>query len=148
MAWKWFSAKTVYRTTTPGRARRVDAMYIPDHTLVEERVIVLKARSFDEALRRAETEARTYARRLKGRRNRYGQQIITRYLGDIEVFEMFDPPRSMIEVYSSMYTISGNIPDRTISDNHFGPRAALIERDQFLEREVSELLRLRAKEDA
>lgn len=148
MAWKWFSAKTVYRTTTRGRAKQIDATYIPRNSLVEERVIVLQARSFDEALRRAEAEARTYVHQLKGRRNRYGQKIVTRYLGDIEVYEMFDPPCSMMEVYSSMYTISGDVRDSTIADNHFGPRAPLVERDQFLEREVSDLLRLRAKENA
>ena len=61
MAWNWYGAKTLYRYRARGRARRPDRGFNRENTLVEERVVLFRARSFDEAISRAEAEAISYS---------------------------------------------------------------------------------------
>jgi hypothetical protein len=61
-AWKWYGVKTLHRTQPIGRPVGRDKLYARAITLVEERVVILEARSFEEAIRRGEAEARKYAR--------------------------------------------------------------------------------------
>jgi hypothetical protein len=57
----WYAVKTLYRSEGLGRPTATDSAYDPAATLVEERVVLLKARSFQDAIRAAEKEARAYA---------------------------------------------------------------------------------------
>lgn len=79
-SWKWYGVKTLHRTMAKGRPIATDSLYSRTMTLVEERVVILKARNFDEAIKRAEVEARVYSRSCR-HRNRYGQHVRSRYLG-------------------------------------------------------------------
>jgi hypothetical protein len=90
---KWFGVKTIYRTSIRGKPTFVDEYYDADGTLVEERVVLVRARNHDEAIRRAEREAGTYAADTYYR-NRFGQVVSLRRLNGIESFELFDDPEN------------------------------------------------------
>ena len=63
----WFSARTVYEHDKPGDG------------LFEERIVVLRAGGFDEALERAEVEAVAY-----------GEAVGCVYTGYVSVFELVE----------------------------------------------------------
>src|SRR5262245_36715139 len=100
MSWRWFGVKTAYRTEARGRPKSVDSLYEPKTTLVEERVVLIRARGAKDAIRRAEKEARRYVRDMRYR-NAYGERVRQRYLGACDVFELFENPGAGIEVFSS-----------------------------------------------
>ena len=77
----WYGVRTVYEHLN----REEDG-----ERLYEERVVLIRAESSDEALRKAEEEARAYT----------NEGI--RYLGYASLFEMFDVPGENAEVYSLM----------------------------------------------
>ena len=118
MLWKWYGVKTIYRTTVRGIPRRVDSVFDPKATLIEERVVVFRARSFDEAIERAEAEARRYAG-VK-HRNAYGQTVKQRYLGACDAFEMFDSPGPSREVYSQTEVLPESISDTEVLKRRLG----------------------------
>jgi hypothetical protein len=97
----WYAVKTLYRTSARGRPVRRDAHYDPRAALIEERVVLVKARSFQEAIRKGEKEARAYVRGLTYR-NPYGQHVTTKYLESCDVFRLFKAPANGCEVYSRM----------------------------------------------
>src|SRR6266545_254334 len=109
MAWNWYGVKTL----------GVDRDYAPDGTLVEERIVLFRARSCDEAIAKAETEARTYAALPHGG-NKYGQRVVHRYLGAREAFELFDPPAAGREVFSSMRVVPADVSDAAIARQMVG----------------------------
>ena len=105
MAWNWYAVKSLYRSCAVGRPVAVDRYYDPDATLVEERVVLFRARSFDEAIRKAEAEGRAYAASYD-HANRYGQQVRQEYLDTCTAFELSDPPGPGREIFSSTEVVS------------------------------------------
>ncbi len=79
---RWFAVKTVYRSTAIGKPRVTDGDYDPDGTLVEERVVLLRARDHEDAIRKSEKDAKQYAKETHT--NPYGQSVVTRCLKAIE----------------------------------------------------------------
>jgi len=80
---RWYGVKCIFQFSIPAEA--------PGHTIYEERVTIWSAPSFDEAIEKAEAEAREYA-------GEDGQ-----YLGYCVAFEMSDDPSAEgAEVYSLM----------------------------------------------
>ena len=77
----WYGVRTVCEHVN--RNRRRDRLY-------EERIVLIRATSFDEALVKAEDEVNCYA--VEG----------TRYLGYAMAFELFEEPGEGIEVFSLM----------------------------------------------
>jgi hypothetical protein len=76
----WFAARTVYEHDQPGDG------------LFEERIILVRAASFDEAMERAQAEAATYA-----------EQVTCAFTGYITVFEIAEEQLSDgMEVFSVM----------------------------------------------
>lgn len=120
MAWTWYGVKTLYRTSVRGRAVRKDKHFEEDVSLVEERVVLVKARSFDEAIRRGEAEAIAYAASLPSYANRYGQPVKTRYLEACDAFRLFDQPGHAREVYSRTEVMGVNVSDAAIIDQLLG----------------------------
>ena len=120
MALNWYAVKTVYRVSTLGRARNSDKGYDHASTLVEERIVLFRARSFDSATRKADLEARRYVRGK--RRNVYDQRIVIRYLGEADAFELFDPPANGREVYSRTDLVDRTVSDRDVVKAALGPR--------------------------
>ena len=82
----WFSAKCVF--LHKGIKRKMPCY--------EERITLVRARSFKEALRKGEAEAERYAGSLEG----------TEYLGFISVYNLFDSRiADGTELYSVMQSI-------------------------------------------
>ena len=135
---RWFAVKTVYRSTAIGKPRVTDGDYDPDGTLVEERVVLLRARDHEDAIRKSEKDATQYAKETHT--NPYGQSVVTRCLKAIESFELFDDPAEGTEAWSSTRVVPKSIPDSQIVDAVFGgleTKAQLKRRKKYLNREFS-----------
>lgn len=118
MAWKWFGVKTLTRREAIGKPKSIDENFDEDVTLIEERIVLIKARSFDEAIKKGEKEAKS---NLSEYKNFYGQKIKQRYLEVCDAFELFDEPNENgIEIFSSTEIISDKIKDSTLIENKFG----------------------------
>ena len=118
-AWKWYGVKTLHRTQPIGRPVGKDKFYSGAMTLVEERVVTLKARSFAEASRRGEAEARKYARECQ-HRNPYGQQVRSRYMEYCDVYLLDDAPADGIEVFSETEVVPRGASDRAVLQRVIG----------------------------
>jgi hypothetical protein len=112
MAWKWYGVKTVYRTTAEGEPAQTDRYFDPSASLVEERVVLVRARNFDEALAKGEKEARAYA--AGDVENRYGQRVRQRYLGVADAYEMPEAPGNLVEAYSKTELVPTSTPDAEV----------------------------------
>ena len=104
MAKNWYAVKSLYRTVARGKPSRRDGQYRANAAIIEERVVLFAAHSFDEAIRKAEKEAREYA--ALSYRNAYGQRVITKYLDVCDAFHLFEPPASGREVYSRTQVVA------------------------------------------
>jgi len=82
-------------------------------TLVEERVVVLKARSVKEAIQKAEADARRYAAECR-HRNPYGQRVRTRYIGYCDAYRSDQRITSGAEVFSASEVVKRRVPDRAV----------------------------------
>lgn len=119
--WKVFSVKTLYRTVASGKPRITDENFRDDIDLVEERIVTIKARNFDEAITKGEKEAIKYASETDYP-NPYGQKVIQKYIGSTDAFEPFEEIEANVEVYSSTYMIDSSVTDSEITDNVMGKR--------------------------
>lgn len=118
MSWKWFGVKTLFRSETVGKPKAVDKNFDEDATSIEERIVLIKARNFDEAIKKGEIEAKAY---LFDYENIYGQKVKQRYLEVCNVFELYNEPnKSGVEVFSSTEIVSKDVKDKVIIDNKFG----------------------------
>jgi Domain of unknown function (DUF4288) len=111
----WYGVKTLFRTEAVGKPIARDAAYDSTVSLVEERVVLFRARSFGAAIRAAEREARRYARR--GYVNPYGPRVLTRYLGACDAFELFGAPGERAEVFSMTEVVPKRVPDQAVVDS-------------------------------
>lgn len=123
MAWDWYAVKTLYRVEASGEPDFTDVGFDEQITLIEERVVLFKARSFNEAIRKAEKEAHSYAKNWK-LVNVYGQQVTGRYLGSCDAYCLYDPPANGIEVFSATELWSENVADETLIDRKLGKEEA------------------------
>ncbi len=118
MAWKWFGVKTLIRWETIGKPKPFDGNFDDDATLLEERIVLIKARSFDEAIKKGEKEAESYSVEYK---NFYGQKVKQRYLKVCDAFELFNEPNENgVEVFSSTEMVSKKVKDFMLIENKFG----------------------------
>ena len=135
----WYGVKTLFRTAAVGKPTARDDAYDARVTLVEERVVLLKARGFGAAIRAAEGEARRYARRRHV--NPYGQRVVRRYLGACNAFELFEAPGVRAEVFSMTEVVPRRVSDRTVVDRRLGhtvnEKADRLRRRNILNREFS-----------
>jgi hypothetical protein len=104
--------------------------------VVEERVVLFRARSFAEAITKAEKEAKEYCNWKYT--NPFGQKVKTKYLGACDAFILLDPPKSGTEVYSGMNAIDPKISDSKVIESALGNEAAFKTTQRFfLNREFS-----------
>jgi len=82
-------------------------------------VILVRTKSFEDAIKKAETEAKAYAKWTHT--NPYGQTVKLRRMPAIEVFERFDNPDEMVEAWSSTMILPVSVPDERLVDRFFGP---------------------------
>ena len=90
----WYSARCLFELLQPEGS-------ICPRRVYEERIVLIRATSFDDALRQAEAEAREYAAGTDG----------VRYLEHVDVFHLFDDEIvSGTELYS-LFRNGGPEPD-------------------------------------
>jgi hypothetical protein len=133
----WFAVKSLYRSEIVGDPRVVDDDYDPDGTLVEERVILVRAVSHEKALQKAEAEAETYPSQHV---NPYGQLVVWHRSEFLDSFQLFDKPADGREVWSMMTVVPSATTDEELSIHRFGPiesKKMLRRRKKFLNREFS-----------
>ena len=121
MAVKWFAVKTLYRSKARGRPEKPDLRYDPDATLLEERLLLIKAKNTTEAISKAERDAKDYAQKASCT-NPYNQEIVTYYIGYYDIFELSVPPADKVEVFSMTRLISQRIPDKRLMHIYIGKR--------------------------
>ena len=114
----WYGVKTLYRSQATGPRRGTDRLYASNVTVVEERVILVRARSAREAIRKAEAEAKTYA--ADSHRNPYGQRVRTRFLGVVDAYDMNEPLREQAEVFSTNEVVPRRVSDQAIIARQLG----------------------------
>lgn len=95
MSQAWYSARCLFRSTGPTEGEHAN--------LYEERVVLWRASSFDQAIQYAEGDAIEYAETLD-----------KEYLGLVQAYELPDPPGAGEEVFSLMRT-SALEPDEYLS---------------------------------
>lgn len=136
--WKVYSVKTLYRTDAVGKPKKVNDDYRDDLVLIEERVVTLKARTFDEAISKGEKEAVAYACETS-HINPYGQKVKQEYIGYIDAFEPFEEVAPNIEVFSSTFLVEKSFTETQIIDHAVGKEHENEQqiRLKFLNREYS-----------
>lgn len=114
----WYAVKTLYRTFTDGYVENPDEDYREDLDMLEERIVLLRAESFDDAIEQAEREAREYAR--VEQTNPYGQRICINYIEACDAYMLGESPSESVEVFSSTSLISRDTTDSDITDMRLG----------------------------
>lgn len=115
---KWFSVKTLYRWSETVPASDTTTKN-ENPILLEERVVLFKARSIESAIKKAEKEAEAYSTVLV--KNSYGHDIQVQYLGCCEAFEMFDNPEDGKEIYSQTNIYPSSLKKEDAIELRFGP---------------------------
>ena len=123
MASKWYSVKTFYRSKAEGRPQKPDRYCDTDATLVEERIVLIRAQSRREAIKKAEKEANEYASRINYL-NPYNQNVKTRYLGFFDLFEIEGNLLDKEEIFLTSRIMSKKISDKKISHVYLNKRKA------------------------
>ena len=116
--WKTYSVKTIYRSTVIGTPSAMDSEYSDEFDLVEERTVTIKARTFDEAIQRAEVEAEEYSEGTHI--NPYGQEVKQTYIGYVNAFEPFESIPANIEIFSNQFLVLRMVTDEQIADRQLG----------------------------
>jgi hypothetical protein len=132
MAWEYYGVRTFYRTVATGKPKKVDKYYDKDGAMLEERVVLIRARNFDEALKKGETEAKTYVEPMDYK-NVYGQKVKRELLEAVDVFALFDnPPKIGSEVFSSTQRINSKQKISDLLNEKLGPEEKCFEwREKF-----------------
>ena len=120
---KWYSVRTLYRSRTEDRPVKPDLSYDPDATLLEERVVLIRAKSRQEAQAKALREAKDYAG-TGTFVNPYEQTVRTDLLRTCDVYELHENPADKTEVYVASHLMSRRIPDAKV-EKIFTPRRVL-----------------------
>jgi len=116
----WYGVRTLLRLVATGKPKRHDKHFDPASTLVEDRVVLFKANSFESAIEQAESEAKQYCRRTLFT-NIYGQSVRMRFVGVVDAFSVLDDkPRAGSEVYSSTALVVRSVSDGTLLAQRFG----------------------------
>ena len=129
----WYGIKTAFRLRVfpdPRTAPRKRA-----RTLVEERLVLVRADTGDAALAEAEAEARRYVAAFGQPKNAFGERIRMTWLGELDAFELFQKPGNGVEVFSSSRLVSASKADSFVSEVIFGagrPRDEQAERMRFI----------------
>jgi hypothetical protein len=118
-SWKWYGVRSLYRLAALGEPKHPDSSYIPGATLVEERIVLVKARSGEEALGKAEKAGKAYARSIRYH-NGYGQKVRARMLKALDAYELTSPPGNGMEVFSTTEEIDTSVPDERICERPIG----------------------------
>lgn len=110
----WYTVKSLYRMEVlPTGASE------PRLSSFEERVVLIRASSFDEAMAKAEAEARTYQEEGAWT-NKRGERVRTRFLGAVSAFAMADDVSDGVELHSSILFVDPSVSDDQIVERMLG----------------------------
>ena len=115
--WEKYSVKTLFKIKAIGLPMYQDQYFEKDTALFEERIVMIKARSFDEAIKKAENEAMQYVHNYNSfcRINKYEQRLEAEYLEACDVFLI----KNEMEVYSKTFLFKSDFDEKFI-DIHLG----------------------------
>ena len=143
-----YAVKSLFRVEVFGEPTGADDDYDPDGMLIEERVVLLMARSLEDALRRGAKEADRYCAHGE-HLNPYGQVVRQRRVDVLEAsgpLLMFDGDAP--EVWSSTSVLPSSVTDEELRLTRFGPEeteARLRLRRKYFNAQLGSLLRKAAK---
>lgn len=109
---RWYGVKTLYRWTAAHPNRLPNDRRLRAAALIEERVVLVKAKGHRQAISLAQSEARRYQRGAFT--NPYGQSVQVKNLGCWDSYELFEPPAHLHEAYSLTELIDTRTPVRSI----------------------------------
>lgn len=116
-----------------------------DASLVEERIVLLHAEDFDEAIRLGEAEAEQYARDTWP--NADGDMGRNRYLGVCNVFDIKDTPAEGVEVYSRLLLRPSAEDDDVVIERLFGSESDQSANADCFEPDFDRVAEMRRKGD-
>jgi hypothetical protein len=116
---RWFGVKSLFRLEVTGEPRATDELYQPGGDLIEERVVIVRARSHKAAFRKARREAEKYSREVHV--NPYGQLVTTRRVRQLNSFEMMQRPGQLREIWSANWVVPSTTSDSELVEHLFGP---------------------------
>jgi uncharacterized protein DUF4288 len=119
---KWYAVKSLFKWVAQGRPHKTDADYDAATVLLEERVVLVKASSFSEAISNARRDARKYGRVQY--KNPYGQRVRIIPFHCYDCFELAGAPSDAAEVFSSTEVIEGSRSRRSILNARMGGSAS------------------------
>lgn len=99
---KTYGVKSYYRWTVSGRKL----------SKLEERIVLFKARSFDQAILKAEKEAKKYSE--EGFSNPFGLKVKIKVLGFFDAYEIYDDLTNGCEIFSSMTLLEKPLSDKAV----------------------------------
>jgi len=113
----WYAVKSVYQVKAAGRPKSTDSYYAKDLSLIEERVVIIRAGNPNEALKLGRKEALLYAK--ESYTNPYGQKVSTRLLG-LDAFKLYESPKCYVEVYAATFDEMKSKKANAILDDRLG----------------------------
>lgn len=126
MPQEWYGVRTLVRWyIEPAEAGKKDVL--------EDRVVLLRAESVEEAIEKAEAEVRQYVRGVAV--NPEGKEIRYRYLGACWASGLLDPIEEGVEVFSSLTPIAAGSDDEVLIDQRFGPELDPETQERFRDRD-------------
>jgi hypothetical protein len=126
-----YGVRTLVRLVATGQPKVRDRYFDPESTLLEDRVVLIRASSFESAIQQAENEVREYCRKTRFT-NIYGQRVRLKYLGAVDAFWLFDDePSPGCEVYSSTVIVPRSISDSKLVNERFGKRTRQRARSRY-----------------
>lgn len=116
----WYGVRTLFRFVATGKPKAIDGHFDPMSTLVEDRVVIFKADSFDSAIKQAEREAMDYCNRNRFV-NIYGQSVRLKFLHAVDAYALPDDELSAgCEVYSSTAISPRSVSNTELVAERFG----------------------------
>jgi len=124
----WYGVRTLYRVTAEGKPKLRGDHFDPEATLIEDRVVLFQATSFDDAVAQAIREARTYCKGISFV-NPYGQKVQMRFLEACDAHEISEMPARKpgagSEVYSLTELVRASVSDSAVVKKRMGGQASL-----------------------
>jgi len=116
----WYGVRTLFRLVAIGKPKAIDGHFDPMSTLVEDRVVLFRADSFDSAIKQAEVEALDYCKRTRFV-NIYGQSVRLKFLHAMDAYSLPDDELSAgCEVYSSTAISPRSVSNAVLVTERFG----------------------------
>jgi len=128
--WKWYGVKVLYKNLIEGKpnAEKIDENY-EDHQIFEESILLIKAKSFDQAYEIAETKAKENEDSYI---NVYDQVVNFQFVDSLHAFLLCEDEEleNGIEVYSRFLHISKEESFANVLSRYY-PEVIEEEKDQI-----------------